>query len=1200
MRSVRGRGRNAAMVVPGVGADSPDGSVGSVERPAMGHRRLIGVVLTWLCALMGALALSSAPALAAAPETPETGKATALTATTATLTGGVLNPNASGEPGEYEYLYRVSETECEGEDVAPEPSGIAVGFEKEPVSPVELTGLQPNAKYTFCLIEHNAVGEASPTSTPGHFTTLPAAPSVEAETTSGVKSTEAVLEAQVNPNNQETTYSFEYSTQATGEVLNGTVVRLNGASALAGFGDQTVSVPVSALEAGTTYYYRVLAENEQSIKEGNPVRGAVESFTTVPTPSTDPVGAVTSTTATLNGHLTLDTVDTQYSFDYNTGGECTGGSTTSTTDAGSGPGTVVSEATPVTGLLSHTRYTVCLVTSNAFGSEVGAPVSFETPAGAPTISSESVSEVTATSARLQAQIDPHGADTTYHFDYGTTVAYGQSTPESSSIGADNSEHSISTEIQGLQPGVTYHYRLVATNSQSLLGGTPGPDQTFTTEAAGGGFTLPDGRQYELVSPPQKDGAEILGIGGGGRTAAGGDATQASEDGTSVTYIANAPIGATPSGNTWSTQIFSTRGPGGWASQDISPAHKNAVGIGNAIEVGEEYQRFSPDLSRAILMSPHQEPEPPLAPEIHQEVAGAEGTHGAPYGQEIYLRNDLTGVFQAVQTKEPLPEIAFEGASPDLSHVVFEGPAGFDPKYPAAGGLYEWMDGHVQLISLLPGGEPVSGQSLLGRDFLNSFGLVRLSATMHAVSDDGSRVVWGTEGNLFTRDIVSSVTTAIGSGAFQTASNDGSRVFYTNGDLFMFDVADGTHTDLGGSGTVFGANEEGTMVYETSSDVLTGVANEQGEKARTGANNLYLLREMPVGSDSWHTTFVTAGLEEGSSEKVASDAPLARQTVGISPDGRYLAFMSDQSLTGYDNRDANSGEPDEEVYLYDAESNRLVCASCNPSGARPVGEDEPMEPVFGLPIDPFMVWKGHWLAATIPGWTPDGGSSTTGYQPRFLSDSGRLFFDGTDALTPQDVNGRDDVYQYEPSGIGGCQPPTYGQSGSDVFSVGAGGCVGLISAGTGGDDSTFFDASASGSDVFFTTEDGLVSQDKDGTADMYDARICIQTEPCPQSLAVAPPCSTADSCRAAPSPQPGVFAAPASATFAGAGNVASPAATSAAPTTKKKAKAKAEIRAERLAKALKACKRRPKGQRAACAVKARKRYGKVKTSGRRVK
>ena len=61
------------------------------------------------------------------------------------------------------------------------------------------------------------------------------------------------------------------------------------------------------------------------------------------------------------------------------------------------------------------------------------------------------------------------------------------------------------------------------------------------------------------------------------------------------------------------------------------------------------------------------------------------------------------------------------------------------------------------------------------------------------------------------------------------------------------------------------------------------------------------------------------------------------SAAASPDGRYLAFMSERSLTGYDNRDAESGEPVEEVFRYDASEERLDCVSCNPSGASPEGK-----------------------------------------------------------------------------------------------------------------------------------------------------------------------------------------------------------------------------------------------------------------------
>ena len=76
-----------------------------------------------------------------------------------------------------------------------------------------------------------------------------------------------------------------------------------------------------------------------------------------------------------------------------------------------------------------------------------------------------------------------------------------------------------------------------------------------------------------------------------------------------------------------------------------------------------------------------------------------------------------------------------------------------------------------------------------------------------------------------------------------------------------------------------------------------------------------------------------------------------------------------------------------------------------------------------------------------------------YQSRYLSDSGRLFFNSGDALVPQDVNGTWDVYEYEPEGVGSCGPAA--ASGSVVYRperetasgvVEPAGCVGLISSG----------------------------------------------------------------------------------------------------------------------------------------------------------
>src|SRR6185312_8241219 len=191
------------------------------------------------------------------------------------------------------------------------------------------------------------------------------------------------------------------------------------------------------------------------------------------------------------------------------------------------------------------------------------------------------------------------------------------------------------------------------------------------------------------------------------------------------------------------------------------------------------------------------------------------------------------------------------------------------------------------------------------------------------SDDGTRVVWQGEGGLFTRDMQSGETAQVdaeqggsgpaGGGRFLAASSDGLRVFFTDaneltsgapeGGLFMFDVADGRLTDLTPGATAaqaqsfFGANEEGTSLYEVSSAVLTAAPSSQGQVATAGANNLYLLREAPGGA--WQATFVADGAEEGLTGNNLNDhAPLASQDLRVSPSGRYLAFMSQQSLTGY--------------------------------------------------------------------------------------------------------------------------------------------------------------------------------------------------------------------------------------------------------------------------------------------------------------
>ena len=393
------------------------------------------------------------------------------------------------------------------------------------------------------------------------------------------------------------------------------------------------------------------------------------------------------------------------------------------------------------------------------------------------------------------------------------------------------------------------------------------------------------------------------------------------------------------------------------------------------------------------------------------------------------------------------------------------------------------------------------------------------------------------------------------------------------DLYVYDTESKILTDLAanvvasevaGVQRILGASEDGSIVYFVATGVLASGAH-------AGADNLYVAS---MSGSTWSAPRLIATLsaeDAGTWGASGENGPASR----VSPNGRFLAFMSDRKLTGYDNRDAVSGQPDEEVFLYDEASGRLTCVSCDPTGARPTGVFDPGASGNRLLSDRAAMWEGHWLAADIPAWDDTSGAPPRwSYQSRYLTDEGRLFFNAFDSLVGQDTNGMADVYEYEPEGIGSCER--------------SGGCMSLISAGTSGEESAFLDASGDGpggheaEDVFFVTQSKLTSQDYDTNFDVYDAHTCSPAAPCVIVPTSPPGCSSGDSCKAAPSPQPEIFGPAPSATFSGTGNVVE--------SPKAPAKQRSLTAAQKRARALVAChKKKRKKQRMACERQARKRY-----------
>jgi hypothetical protein len=607
---------------------------------------------------------------------------------------------------------------------------------------------------------------------------------------------------------------------------------------------------------------------------------------------------------------------------------------------------------------------------------------------------------------------------------------------------------------------------------------------------------------------------------------------------------------------------------------------------------------------------------------------------------------------------------FRDATPDLLHVFLTSKVPLVSGAPGSQ-LYEFSAAappaeSLRLVSVLPNGTPIPPTSG-GSATVSRLGSQGGAIQRHAISADGSRVAFTYNDHLYLRinataapspvsgaaldgsqctepeaactiqlDTVQGGSGSPGSPLFQLASADATRIFFTDEsqltadsgaefqkhDLYEYDLrrplgqrlADLTPKRGGESAavqaTLPGASEDAEYLYFVANGVLAhnAVDNGAGPEVATPGDcgegaalkaaqscNLYLLHAGAI------TFIASLAGADGASWAAISDN-LEGLSAGVSPNGRWLAFMSRRSLTGYDNSDAASGEPDQEAFLYHApagegEEGRLVCASCDPSGARPHG----VETDSGISV-PSLTLLGRttgnwpvnaWLAGILP--VVDNQTSSL-YQPRYLSDQGRLFFDSTDALVPRDSNGAVDVYEYEPAAGEEAPPGDSCAEVSPTFSAAQHGCIDLVSSGASPGESGFLDASESGSDVFFLTQARLSQKDFDTTYDVYDARVGGgEAEP------VKPPPCEGDACQspvAAPEdPTPGSLA------FQGPGNLLAPVPASV------QGKAKPLTRAQKLARALKACATRPKRERPACRGRARRAYGpagKAKKSKRRGK
>jgi hypothetical protein len=962
----------------------------------------------------------------------------------------------------------------------------------------EVEGLKPGTTYQVRLgaFDYNEFASySSPEPYPEFTTKALAQPTVTIEPAGTPTPTKVRLSGHVttnapagDPSAADVHWHFECSPECPGSVDEQTVPAASP-------GEVEVEFNAHDLVPDTEYEARLVARNA-----GDPVTTGPVTFKTAalpaPTASIDPVATFTSSTAQLSGHIDPnapsggDPQDSDVHWHFECTPECPGIGNDNVVPGGAGETAVGVEAKD---LEPNTTYEVRLIAKNAGPQVEAGPVSFKTDAVPPLAQTLPAFALEGgTSAQVGAKIDPRNAETTYRIVYGPNTAYGQQVGPASA-GSGNGVVFESEEIAGLEPSTTYHFKVIA---ESVGGTVEGRDMTFETDPIGGeppqacpnetlraannSTHLPECRAYEQVSPVEKNGFD-----GGGGSKDEQPAYVAAASRSALAFVSAGSFADSVSASL-NTRYLSTRTGSGWTTHSLSPL----TNVTKNAQATTEVPVFTSELDHAVLDVP---PAPSLAP------------GDTPGEINLYMRDTESGEYRTINLGGGLGigGATVTGMSADHKVVFFHTAAALTPDATPGGfdfkNLYRWDDGALEFIARGEG---------------------------RAVSADGSRAVFqdfgspGHEGEqqlYLWDDGETTQITSSGATFFGAANEDLSRIFFKSEEvltedaeargykLYMYDsnsdeitlVTPPLLSSSGGAGAVIAVSADGSYVYFLATgEYLPGVGFD-------GGNDLYL----------WHEGQLSYIAEEADDHQIVG-------TARLSLSGTKLSFAATQRITAYDNTDLNAelnGHPvkDSEAYIYDADLDRLTCVSCRPTGERP---------------------ENGTTVAAVPG-PPIG---TKNLQPG-VRDSGPLFFNSKEALVPEDINGKTDVYAWNE------------------------GRIKLISAGTGGANSFLASSSDNGDDVYISTRDRLVPADRDENYDIYDARVDGGFAPAP-----APPtCDGIESCHGPSSSAPP---------------------TSPPPTTSLGGERKLNPSAARLRKTLKACNKKPKKKRARCKARARKRFG----------
>jgi hypothetical protein len=830
-------------------------------------------------------------------------------------------------------------------------------------------------------------------------------------------------------------------------------------------------------------------------------------------------------------------------------------------------------------------------------------------AEAPTIVESSVksSGETRETANLEAQVNPGGEEVSIcTFEYGPSTSYDQQQPcaqTPAEIGAGTEPIPVNAQLTVPNANTEYHWRLTIKN---LTGSATTLDHTFVYPTEAGG--LPDGRQYELVTPPHKNGAAL------GETLNNGERIRISEEGgthvfgQAIQCFAEAGSCDAVGGGRAVGQPFEfTRTATGWAARSF------ALPIGSAGGSGFFFGQSTSGTAFDVLESAIEPLHPFLSFYVQNALAGgALGDIGPlqPPG--------TTPDFQAVFVGSVTPH-----ATPSGNHLVYElapfpntgvvlWPFDPTPSIPEATGLYEYEglgSSQPRLVALAPN----SSSELVSRCG-NALGGENNSNHSGALAEDGETVYFTAEPCREKQEEEG------GSSKVNTntlyARYEHARSELISGPAPAVAPVDGEACDAtcrsqpAGNATFEGASSDGSRVFFIDPHQLTDRASEDTNPEETSFDNY--CEQVPVeftGCNLYESECPgrcvnpsERKLVDVSAGDTSGEGPRVQDIMAFSKDGSHVYFVAKGVLTATVN-DAGrlpvNGKPNLYVYEHDSafpaghlafvatlsegvDSSQWTSFDPVHPNVTPDGRFLVFRSVLALTADdtrpegPSQVYRydaqtGVLLRVSIGarGFADDGNEGSQGakivrpfvfgvaeperFDPTMSDDGSFVFFQSPDGLTPRALNdvpaGTDgklavNVYEW--------QAPGTSVEGK-VQCAEASGCVSLISDGKDlGEDNgltatssvELLGSSASGANVIFTTSDALLEQDTNTERDIYDAHICSSAEPCPPASQASPPC-LGEVCHGIPAEQQGAPTG-GSLTLNGLGNI-----TPAAPAPTKK-------------------------------------------------